>query len=231
MKDPKMIAQSITIALYEKLDLDGVHTCYEGTPNRLGDTVIARWVEPMGILKAKQARVHVTLDQAAVFSFNGDVQSTATEVAEYLNARHPLPWKIFVAICEFALDDYSRLRVIYAVKREGDGIRYQESCLPVESGEDVAENLPFETALEYLKDGEKVARAGWNGKEQYIVLIEADKWNFYQFNAIEWGVNAPCKTAWIGIKTADNKFVPWVCSQTDLLASDWCIVETQSERR
>lgn len=29
---------------------------------------------------------------------------------------------------------------------------------------------------------------------------------------------------WIGMKTADGKFVPWLASQTDLLASDWSVV-------
>jgi hypothetical protein len=29
---------------------------------------------------------------------------------------------------------------------------------------------------------------------------------------------------WIGMKTADNKFVPWLASQTDILAGDWGIV-------
>ncbi len=30
---------------------------------------------------------------------------------------------------------------------------------------------------------------------------------------------------WIGMKTADNKFVPWLASQTDILAEDWQIIE------
>ena len=30
---------------------------------------------------------------------------------------------------------------------------------------------------------------------------------------------------WIGIKTADNKFVPWIASQSDLLANNWVIVK------
>lgn len=29
---------------------------------------------------------------------------------------------------------------------------------------------------------------------------------------------------WIGMKTADNKFVPWLASQTDVLAEDWMIL-------
>lgn len=30
---------------------------------------------------------------------------------------------------------------------------------------------------------------------------------------------------WIGMKTADNKFVPWLASQTDMLAEDWAVIE------
>jgi hypothetical protein len=29
---------------------------------------------------------------------------------------------------------------------------------------------------------------------------------------------------WIGMHTADNCFVPWLASQTDLLANDWNVV-------
>ncbi len=31
---------------------------------------------------------------------------------------------------------------------------------------------------------------------------------------------------WIGMKTADGGFVPWLASQTDLLAEDWAEVPT-----
>ena len=30
---------------------------------------------------------------------------------------------------------------------------------------------------------------------------------------------------WIGMKTADDKFVPWLASQTDILAEDWEVLE------
>ena len=29
---------------------------------------------------------------------------------------------------------------------------------------------------------------------------------------------------WVGMKTADGGFVPWLASQTDVLAEDWQIV-------
>ena len=33
----------------------------------------------------------------------------------------------------------------------------------------------------------------------------------------------------IDMKTADGKVVPWLASQTDVLAEDWVIVATESE--
>ena len=30
---------------------------------------------------------------------------------------------------------------------------------------------------------------------------------------------------YIAMRTADNKIVPWLCSQTDALAEDWVIVD------
>ena len=30
---------------------------------------------------------------------------------------------------------------------------------------------------------------------------------------------------YLAMKTADNQLVPWLASQTDILADDWCIVE------
>jgi hypothetical protein len=73
-------------------------------------------------------------------------------------------------------------------------------------------NTNFGYALAGLNDGQKMARSGWNGKGMYIEL------------------QTPTETSkmtrpYIFMKTADNQLVPWVASQTDLLADDWVIVE------
>lgn len=59
-----------------------------------------------------------------------------------------------------------------------------------------------------LKQGKNFARQGWNGKEMYI------------------SINLPkpqdkITEPFVYMKTADNKFIPWLCSQADLLAEDW----------
>lgn len=75
----------------------------------------------------------------------------------------------------------------------------------------------FGHALELLKQGHKVAREGWNGKGMYLVLIKHDDYKlFYQTDFQRYD--------FIAMKTADNKMVPWLASQTDMLAEDWVLV-------
>lgn len=83
-------------------------------------------------------------------------------------------------------------------------------------------NLPFSKALEYLKEGRKIARQGWNGKGMFLLVKESDY--FMPDKPIIEGEIIGL-LPWIGMKTADNKFVPWLASQTDILADDWCIIE------
>jgi hypothetical protein len=70
--------------------------------------------------------------------------------------------------------------------------------------------MTFGHAIEALKAGYKVARAGWNGKGMWLAL---------------YGGKADVLDV-ITMKTADNKILMgWLASQTDMLAEDWCIVE------
>lgn len=80
----------------------------------------------------------------------------------------------------------------------------------------------FSEALKYLKRGMKVCRRGWNGKDQYLVYI--DPYNNVQFDLIE---TDPLGTfyPYIAIKTNYNAIVPWLASQTDMLAEDWTFVD------
>lgn len=84
----------------------------------------------------------------------------------------------------------------------------------------------FNLALSALKDGAHVARNGWNGKGMYIFLIGTDTsnpvfggWTYTNGK----NDNFPL-LPFIAMKTADDKVVPWLASQTDILAEDWEIV-------
>lgn len=83
------------------------------------------------------------------------------------------------------------------------------------------ERLSFGDAVAALKEGLRVARAGWNGKGMWLIYIGGN----------EYDVDAPLRfnttelSPYVAMKTADNKLVPWLASQTDVLAEDWQIVE------
>lgn len=74
--------------------------------------------------------------------------------------------------------------------------------------------MPFD--IKALKEGKKLARKGWNGKEMYITLIPAGNAMFQGY---------PIQDC-VGMKTANNLMQPgWLPSQVDMLAEDWEIVD------
>ena len=81
--------------------------------------------------------------------------------------------------------------------------------------------MSFGLAVEAMKMGKRVCRAGWNGKGMWLGYVEADNYTVGYLP-----IDITLQTLpWIGMKTADDKFVPWLASQTDVLADDWMIVE------
>jgi hypothetical protein len=94
-------------------------------------------------------------------------------------------------------------------------------------------NLNFGQALEALKQGARVAREGWNGKEMWIALGEGNLslpsesfWNKHSRSFAEQNGGSAEVLPYILFKTADNKILMgWLASQTDILAEDWIILE------
>ena len=81
----------------------------------------------------------------------------------------------------------------------------------------------FGAALEQLKNGEKVARAGWNGKGMFIFLVPGSQFKVNRaplLGIYEEGTEIEYQPH-IDMKTADGTIVPWLCSQSDMLATDW----------
>lgn len=66
----------------------------------------------------------------------------------------------------------------------------------------------FEFALQVLRLGGKVARTGWNGKGMWIALQFPDE-------------HSKMTLPYIYMYTATGDLVPWLASQTDILAEDW----------
>jgi len=89
--------------------------------------------------------------------------------------------------------------------------------------------MNFGQALEHLKagNGNKVARAGWNGKGMFIFLVQGSSFSVNRPPLLgiypEGTVIDYCPH--VDMRTADGKIVPWLCSQTDMLEEDWEIVQ------
>lgn len=86
--------------------------------------------------------------------------------------------------------------------------------------------LDFSWALRELRAGNKLARAGWNGKGMYIVLQEGYPdgiaINANTAKATGQQLGTVCKfLPYIMMRTTQGAFVPWVASQTDILGNDW----------
>ena len=84
--------------------------------------------------------------------------------------------------------------------------------------------MNFGKAIDLLKEGKKVSRKGWNGKNQYIELAT----NISYKNADGEIININHKTmgnkaiAFVGTSGVQ---IGWLASQSDMLAEDWVFVE------
>lgn len=87
--------------------------------------------------------------------------------------------------------------------------------------------LSFGMAIEALKLGEKVARAGWNGAGQFVYLVPAASYPAQTGIAKAYfGADAMVPyRAYLALKTAQGDVATWAPSCSDALADDWQIVE------
>lgn len=68
--------------------------------------------------------------------------------------------------------------------------------------------MTFGDAIDRLKAGERVTRVGWNGAGQFLELQRPD-------------AHSKMTVPYIFITTVQGDQVPWLASQTDMLAGDW----------
>lgn len=87
--------------------------------------------------------------------------------------------------------------------------------------------MTFSLALIYLKGGERVARQGWNGKGMFLFLVPGSTFRVNRAPLLGiYPEGTEIKYhAHVDMRTADGQIVPWLCSQTDLLAEDWIVLE------
>lgn len=83
--------------------------------------------------------------------------------------------------------------------------------------------MDFSEALKLIKEGRRVARTGWNGKEMFIFLVPASNFEVNRpplLGIYERGTAIGYR-AHIDMRDATGRIVPWLASQTDLLSDDW----------
>jgi len=79
--------------------------------------------------------------------------------------------------------------------------------------------MNFSEALIKIKKGEKLQRKNWNGRDMWITICKAYTTHDVPFNVDFCKGREYCP--FIIMKTVDDKLVPWLASQTDILAEDW----------
>lgn len=82
-------------------------------------------------------------------------------------------------------------------------------------------------AVEQMRNELRVRRAGWNGRGMFVFLVPGSR--FAVNRAPLLGIYPEGTMidyhAHVDMKTATGEIVPWLCSQTDLLATDWELAE------
>lgn len=85
--------------------------------------------------------------------------------------------------------------------------------------------MDFSEALRAAKSGQAIARAGWNGKGMFVYHVQGNSYpatspvakeRFGEDALVLYGPYLAIKTA-----TGTGEVVPWLPSQSDILAGDW----------
>ena len=87
--------------------------------------------------------------------------------------------------------------------------------------------MNFGDALALIKQGKKLARSGWNGKNQFVFMVPGSQFQVSRPPLL--GIYPEGTTInyhpHIDLRNADGVIVPWVASQGDMFAEDWVTVE------
>jgi hypothetical protein len=93
----------------------------------------------------------------------------------------------------------------------------------------LTKGLTFGQATEAMRLGHMVSRSGWNGKGMFIYLVREGRYPpttkagqeiamAHEDGLVPYG-------PYLAMKTAQQNVVPWLASQTDVLAEDWEVLD------
>ena len=82
--------------------------------------------------------------------------------------------------------------------------------------------MDFGKAVNICKSGRSIRRRGWNGKDQFVFYVpEAKMFPNTKLMRVYSDNGLIAFRDFLAMKTVDGTIVPWVASQSDLLADDW----------
>ncbi|EEM02211.1 MULTISPECIES: DUF2829 domain-containing protein [Bacillus] len=86
--------------------------------------------------------------------------------------------------------------------------------------------MNFGQAIEAVKEGNKIARKGWNGKGMFVYYVPAASYPPATdiMKEVFEGEYVPYRE-YLALKTAQNDVATWAPSTSDALAEDWEVVE------
>lgn len=104
--------------------------------------------------------------------------------------------------------------VSWSLKEQAD-VAYRETT-----------GLTFGLAMEAMKKGARIARAGWNGKGMFVYLVPANSYPAQTGAAkAHFGDGGMVPyNAYMALKGADNTVNTWAPSGSDALAEDWAVL-------
>lgn len=111
----------------------------------------------------------------------------------------------------------------YKVIYEPDGYESWSPKDVFEAAYRRTDGLSFCLAIEAVKKGKKIARAGWNGKDQYVELGHDFQYDTYGDGGKLAYHEDIGSQALVFVGTRGRQ-VGWLASQADMLADDWQIV-------
>ena len=134
----------------------------------------------------------------------------------------------------------TKIVLAWAAEKDGKpgyGVKYEDgytSWSPKETFEaayrDIegdTQALNFGDAVHLLKEGKKLARAGWNGKGMFVFLVVGSTFNVSRaplLGIFPEGTQINYKPH-IDIKNVDGSISTWVPSIGDVMAEDWIVVQ------
>ena len=87
--------------------------------------------------------------------------------------------------------------------------------------------MNFGQAIEKCKEGFKIQREGWNGKNQYVELATAISYKNADGDIINCSHDAIGNKALAFVGTSGVQ-LGWLASQADMLANDWIALDAKS---